>query len=226
VPGGIAGGKSLRTDTTGDTQVGDYIIRTAVSDAGNGAANFSPPDVYYSQNADDVALIKKCLAGDTAAFEPLVQRYQRILFNVALRMLGDYAAADDATQNAFVRAYRKLDGFDPNRRFFSWIYRILVNECLNDRRDRRLFEPLAPEAAAVGSPADELEAAERRRIVQTAILALPPDYREVVVLRHFAGLAYDEIADAVGVPVKTVKSRLHTARERLSASLKGWEHRK
>ena len=71
----------------------------------------------------------------------------------------------------------------------------------------------------VGSPADDLETSERRRAVQAAIRDLPPDYREVVVLRHFAGLSYDEIADAVGVPAKTVKSRLHTARERLLASL-------
>jgi RNA polymerase sigma-70 factor (ECF subfamily) len=142
-----------------------------------------------------------------------------VLFNVALRMLGDYAAADDATQNAFISAYRKLASFDPNRRFFSWIYRILVNECLNDRRSRRPFEPIGADAAAVGSPAEDLETLERRRAVQAAIRDLPPDYREVVVLRHFGGLSYDEIADAVSVPAKTVKSRLHTARERLLASL-------
>jgi RNA polymerase sigma-70 factor, ECF subfamily len=187
--------------------------------SGDASTNFSPADVYFSQNADDVVLVQRCLAGDPAAFEPLVRRYQRVLFNVALRMLGDYAAADDATQNAFIGAYRKLASFDPNRRFFSWIYRILVNECLNDRRSRQPFEPLAADVAALGSPADDLETSERRRAVQAAIRDLPRDYRDVVVLRHFGGLSYDEIADAVGVPAKTVKSRLHTARERLLASL-------
>lgn len=187
--------------------------------SGDASTNFSPSDVYFSQNADDVVLVQRCLEGDQAAYEPLVRRYQRVLFNVALRILGDYAAADDATQNAFISAYRKLARFDQNRRFFSWIYRILVNECLNDRRSRRPFEPIGADAAMVGSPADDLETSERRRAVQTAIRDLPPDYREVVVLRHFAGLSYDEIADAVGVPAKTVKSRLHTARERLLASL-------
>jgi RNA polymerase sigma-70 factor (ECF subfamily) len=196
----------------------DYIIRTAMK-SGEPPTNFSPGDVYFSQNADDAVLVKRCLAGESAAFEPLVRRYQRVLFNVALRMLGDYAAADDATQNAFVSAYRKLASFEQDRRFFSWIYRILVNECLNDRRSRRPFEPIAVDATTAGSPADDLETLERRRAVQAAILALPPDYREVVVLRHFSGLSYDEIADAVGVPAKTVKSRLHTARERLVASL-------
>jgi RNA polymerase sigma-70 factor (ECF subfamily) len=187
--------------------------------SGGVSTNFSSGDVYFSQNADDVVLVQRCLEGDQAAYEPIVRRYQRVLFNVALRMLGDYAAADDATQNAFISAYRKLASFDPNRRFFSWIYRILVNECLNDRRSRRPFEPIWADAAMVGSPADDLETSERRRAVQTAIRDLPPDYREVVVLRHFGGLSYDEIADAVGVPAKTVKSRLHTARERLLASL-------
>ena len=187
--------------------------------SGEASTNFSPGDVYYSQNAEDVVLVQRCLAGDHAAFEPLVRRYQRVLFNVALRILGDYAAADDATQNAFISGYSKLASFDPTRRFFSWIYRILVNECLNDRRRRRPFEPLGAETTTVGSAAEDLETLERRRAVQAAIRDLPPDYREVVVLRHFGGLSYDEIADAVGVPAKTVKSRLHTARERLLASL-------
>jgi RNA polymerase sigma-70 factor, ECF subfamily len=186
---------------------------------GDAPTNLLSGDVYFSQNAEDVVLVKQCLAGDTAAFEPLVRRYQRVLFNVALRMLGDYAAADDATQNALVSAYHKLASFDTNRRFFSWIYRILVNECLNDRRGRRAFEPITPYSQTVASPADDLEVRERRRSVQAAVLGLPPDYREVIVLRHFGGLSYEEIADAVGVPAKTVKSRLHTARERLIASL-------
>ena len=98
--------------------------------------NFSTGGVYVDQDADDLALVARCRAGETAAFEALVERYQRVLFTVALRMLGDYDAASDAAQNAFVKAYQKLDTFDPTRRFFSWIYRILVNECLNARRDQ------------------------------------------------------------------------------------------
>lgn len=181
--------------------------------------NFSDPSGYLTQDADDHAAVARCLAGDTAAFEVIVERYQRVFVTVATRMLGDYDEACDAAQNAFVNAYRRLGTFDPQRRFFSWIYRILVNECLNDRRDRHPHEALSPELAAVGSPADLLEASERRRRVQTAILALPFDYRQVIVLRHFSGLSYDEIADVVGVPAKTVKSRLHTARERLGELL-------
>lgn len=181
--------------------------------------NFSDSRVYVTHDADDRVAVESCLAGHTASFERLVERYQRVLFTVAMRMLGDYDEASDATQNAFVHAYRRLDTFDRQRRFFSWIYRILVNECLNNRRDRRPHEPLTPDLACVGSAADLLDASERRRRVQAAICALPPDYRQVIVLRHFSELSYDEIAEAVGVPVKTVKSRLHTARERLAQML-------
>ena len=111
--------------------------------------------------------------------KPIVERYQRLLFTVALRMLGDHDEASDAAQNAFVKAYQKLDTFDQSRRFFSWIYRILLNECLNLRRDRRPHERLTPELATVGGPAELLEATERRRRVQAAIRALPIEYREV-----------------------------------------------
>jgi RNA polymerase sigma-70 factor, ECF subfamily len=188
--------------------------------------NFSSARVYVSQDADDAALVRRCLDGDTAAFSGIVDRYQRVLFTVAIRMLGDYDEATDATQNAFVKAYRKLDGFDPTQRFFSWIYRILVNECHNARRGRRRGEPITPDLALVESPADLLEGEERRRGVQAAILALPPEYREVVVLRHFAEQSYDEIAEALRIPSRVVKSRLHTARQRLAQMLLGWDTRR
>src|SRR6185295_6691565 len=120
--------------------------------------NFSTRRVYVSQDAEDNVLVERCRNGDSAAFEPIVERYQRLLFTVALRMLGDHEEASDAAQNAFVKAYQKLDTFDPSRRFFSWIYRILLNECLNFRRDRHPHEQLTPELATVGSPVELLEA--------------------------------------------------------------------
>ena len=190
---------------------------------GSDVTNFSRDRVYVDQDADDLALIARCKAGETAAFEGLVVRYQRVLFTVAVRMLGNVDAASDAAQNAFIKAYQKLETFDPNRRFFSWIYRILVNECLNARRDHIVHEPLTPALASVAGPDDAFEAAERRGRVQTAILALPLEYREVIVLRHYAGLSYEEIGEALHVPAKTVKSRLHTAKERLAAMLRGLE---
>ena len=187
--------------------------------------NFSTDRGYMDQDADDLALVARCRAGETASFEALVNRYQRVLFTVALRMLGNHDAANDAAQNAFVKAYQKLETFDPTRRFFSWIYRILVNECLNVRRDQHPYEPLAPDLAAENTPADLFEAAERRRRVQAAILALPMEYREVIVLRHFTALSYEEIGEILHVPAKTVKSRLHTAKARLAVMLRGLEAR-
>jgi RNA polymerase sigma-70 factor (ECF subfamily) len=181
--------------------------------------------VYVDQDADDLAIVARSTAGETAAFEGLVERYQRVLFTVALRMLGDYEEASDAAQNAFVKAYEKLETFDRNRRFFSWIYRILVNECLNARRNRPPHEELAPDLPAAGTPAALFEAEERRARVQAAILALPVEYREVIVLRHFTELSYEEIGQTLQVPTKTVKSRLYTARERLAAMLRELESR-
>jgi RNA polymerase sigma-70 factor (ECF subfamily) len=185
----------------------------------NTSTNFSAPDVYMSKDADDAGFVRRCLEGDTEAFAAIVERYQRVLVTVAVRMLGNAEDAHDATQNAFVKAYQKLPTFDPNRRFFSWMYRILVNECHNARRDHRRSEPLTPELAIGDSPADAFEVEERRGLVQAAILALPADYREVIVLRHFAELSYDEIADALGISSAMVKSRLHTARQQLSQIL-------
>jgi RNA polymerase sigma-70 factor (ECF subfamily) len=135
-------------------------------------------------------------------------------------MLGDRDDATDAAQNAFVKAYEKLGTFDESRRFFSWIYRILVNECINLRRDRHVHEELGNDLPEHhGTPAELFERRETRVRVQAAILALPMPYREVIVLRHFADLPYDEIAGTLGVPIGVVKSRLFTARQRLAQML-------
>jgi RNA polymerase sigma-70 factor (ECF subfamily) len=179
------------------------------------ATNFPSPAVYFMQDAHDADLVARTLAGQPEAFEGLVGRYQRVLFKVALRMLGDHADAADATQSAFIKAYERLGTFDPRFRFFSWIYRILLNECLNAKRSRRAHEEALAEPSTQSTAFDALASAERRARVQRALLALPLESRQVVVLRHFAGLSYDEIAEAVGIPAKTVKSRLYSARQRL-----------
>jgi len=184
--------------------------------------NFSQPAVYVRNDAEDLADVERCLAGDHAAFEVLVERYHRPFFTFALRVLGDREEASDAVQTAFVKVYENLRTFDQNRRFFSWAYRILVNECLNVRRGQRPTEPIDANLAATGSPHEDAERTERRRQVQAAILELPIEYREVIVLHYFNGLAYDDISDTLGVPQKTVKSRLYTARQRLAAALFSW----
>lgn len=195
------------------------VTRTRVPDP----ANLFGCPVYLKADEDDVAAVRRCLEGDTAAFEVLVARYERVLFRVAMRILGNPEDARDATQTAFVKAYEQLHRYDPAFKFFSWIYRILSNECLNQRRARRPQVEVDRELAATGSPFEALEADQRKRRVEAALMELAPAYREVVVLRHFAELSYEEMAAALDIPVKTVKSRLHTARQQLGAKLFGWD---
>lgn len=183
--------------------------------------NFFRAAVYLMKE-DDAAIVGRCLAGDPDAYAGIVARYQRGLFNVALRMLGSYEEARDTTQNAFIKAYEHLDSYDTGQRFFGWIYRILRNECLNVLRARRPFEPVPVDLPCGDAAGDPVEAAERRRAIQAALLMLPPDYREIIVLRHFTELSYEEIAAMLGIPAKTVKSRLYTARQRLGELLIDW----
>jgi RNA polymerase sigma-70 factor (ECF subfamily) len=171
------------------------------------------------ESGDDAELVSRCLRGEAEAFEPLVERYQGVLFNVALRMVGDYEDARDITQNAFVKAYEKLATYDPRFRFFSWIYRIMVNESLNSLERRKPHQPLDPALASTEDPLEKAQAEEQSRKVQDALMELPVDQREALILRHFAELSYAEMALALGITEKTVKSRLYEARQRLGEVL-------
>lgn len=173
-----------------------------------------------SQNVDEPTLVQRVADGDTEAFGVLVQRYERVVFSVAYRMLRDRAAAQDAAQTAFIRAFEKIGTFDREHRFFSWIYRIVVNECLNQRR-RPVSESLRLVPPVTGDPGERLDGERRRVALREAIDALPPDQRDVIVLRHLGESSYDEIAEALGIPVATVKSRLYMARQRLADRLAG-----
>ena len=172
---------------------------------------------------EDARWVVQCLRGDAEAFNPLVRKYQRVLFTVARRLVGDREDALDVTQNAFARAYEKLDTYDPQRRFFSWIYRIAVNESLNLRRARKSSEPLNDTVAAEGGATEAAEASERRAGIDAALGQLTLEYREVVVMKYFAELSYEEIGEALGIPEKTVKSRLFSARQRLAILLAATE---
>jgi len=188
----------------------------------SGLANFSRPRVYLDsdqRDRQDVQCVARCLQGDQAAFASLVSKYERVLFSVALRLTGEYEDARDATQNAFVKAFEQLHRYDPERRFFSWLYRIAVNECLNFRRSKRVQEPLVEGFDAGSGPFEALEQAEARQRIDQALKSLAFEYREVIVLRHFVDLSYEQIAEATGVPEKTVKSRLFSARQKLAALL-------
>ena len=180
--------------------------------------------MYLQVDADeDCACVARCLDGESAAFQPLVEKYHQPLFRMAVRMLGDREEARDAVQNAFLKAYRALGRYDASQKFFTWIYRIAVNECLNIIRARKTIVPLDQiEAVAQGiEPDDPAERSEQRKRIRQALMALSPEQREVIVLRHFGGMTYAQVAEALGVPEKTVKSRLFGARQRLFELLSG-----
>lgn len=165
---------------------------------------------------DDAELVRGCLDGDVRAFGTLVDRYQKAIFNAALRMVSDFEEAKDIAQNVFLKAYENLPSYDPTYRFYSWIYRIAVNESINHLHRRNRTEPMEGEwESAQRGPEEAFANAELGRVVQDALMTLKSDYRSVVVLRHFLDCSYEEMSQILQVPEKTVKSRLFTARQLL-----------
>lgn len=161
-------------------------------------------------------LVAACLRGDNSAFDELVERYEGPLFNAAYRITGSVDDAMDATQAAFVKAFEKLDTFNPEYRFFSWIYRIVVNQSLNLVGRRREEPGLDGELpATIRSPEVVFDGDEKARALELALLELSPEQRTVILLKHLEGFSYQEIGKLLGVSEKTVKSRLFTARRRL-----------
>jgi RNA polymerase sigma-70 factor (ECF subfamily) len=164
----------------------------------------------------DAVLVEACLRGNRHAFDELVDRYEGPIYSAAFRITGSVEDAMDATQNAFVNAYEKLHTFDPDFRFFSWIYRIAVNQALNLVGRRRDVSELDGDVHAAGpDPEQSFTAAEAGGNLHQALLDLEPHYRAVVILKHLEGFSYREIGEMLEIPEKTVKSRLFTARQRL-----------
>ena len=171
---------------------------------------------------DDTQLIERCRSGDRQAFEALLVEYEKPVFNAAYRMLNSRDDAQDVTQTVFLKVFENIDQFDPSRRFFSWIYRITLNESINWLGKKNRLEPLTYEAAFEGKgPEQEVESANVAANVQAALMTIKSDYRSVVVLKHFLGCSYMEISQILDVPKKTVKSRLYTARQQLKDALTG-----
>jgi RNA polymerase sigma-70 factor (ECF subfamily) len=173
-------------------------------------------EIPAAADEQDRALVRGYLDGQADAASGLVDRYQKRLFNVALRMTNNTQDAEDVTQTVFLNAFLKMRSYDPQFRFFSWIYRMAVNESLNVLRRRKQMVTLE-DFPVTGPGADHQ--AEAQDQVGKALMDLKPDDRAVLVLKHFVFFSYEEIADVLEVPVKTVKSRLFTARERLRLAL-------
>lgn len=165
---------------------------------------------------DDNQLVRECLGGDEHAFETLLLRYQRPVFNAVLRMVRDRDEASDLTQTAFLKAFEQLASFNSGNKFFSWLYRIAINEALNHLKRSRRQEPLDGDWASEDrDPERTLVGVETSRLVQDALMRISPDSRAVLILRHFHDCSYEEMALVLGIPEKTVKSRLFSARHRL-----------
>jgi len=171
---------------------------------------------------DDTTLIERCRSGDRQAFEALLVKYEKPVFNAAYRMLNSRDDASDITQTVFLKVFENFDQFDPTRRFFSWIYRITLNESINWLSKTNRLEPLAFEAADKRKgPEQEVDSAQVSRDVQAALMTMKTDYRSVVILKHFLGCSYMEISQILDVPENKVKSRLYTARQQLKDTLTG-----
>lgn len=156
---------------------------------------------------------------DRETFGAVVRRYGKALFNAAYRIVNDPEEAMDITQTAFIKAYERIDRYDPSHDVFSWLYKITVHEAINVARRRSRLVPLDEDLGAPGGPDDDCIQNETSRRLQAALMTLSLDYRTVIVLRHFQNLTYREIAAMLDLPEKTVKSRLFSGRRLLRESL-------
>jgi RNA polymerase sigma-70 factor (ECF subfamily) len=187
---------------------------------------------------DEQALIQEALNGNLDAFNGIVLHYQDMVYNVAYRVMGEHDAAGDATQEAFISAYQKLEQYRGGS-FKAWLLRIVTNACYDElrRRQRQPVTPLKPELDDgeiledpywieddQATPEEHIEDAELQAAIQKCINALDEKFRTVIVLVDVEGLDYATAADAAGVPIGTIKSRLARARERIQHCLQSfWE---
>jgi len=165
---------------------------------------------------EDEEVVRLTLKGDAKAFDKIVHKYYKTIYNVILRMGIDCDDAYDVSQTVFVKVFENLRSFNKKYKFFSWLYRITVNETLNFINRKRDDENIEIDTLpATETPEHEYYQTELSEIVQQAVWNLKLDYRVVIVLKHFHNLSYSEIGYILDLPEKTVKSRLFTARELL-----------
>jgi RNA polymerase sigma-70 factor, ECF subfamily len=171
-------------------------------------------------------LLERHRRGDPNAFASLVARYEKPIYNAAFRVLGRAQDASDVAQEVFLRIFERLDDYDPRHKFFSWIYRIAVNESLNLQRRHRHEDELDDDVDVAGEesagPERQASAAELSRDLRRAMMSLPTNDRLVLTLRHFSECSYEDMASILELDEKTVKSRLFEARRRLRGMLPDW----
>ncbi|MFO0012878.1 MAG: RNA polymerase sigma factor [Planctomycetota bacterium] len=176
---------------------------------------------------DEEELIQLALEGQSAAFETLVLRYQDRLYTAMISIVGNADEAEDVVQESFIQAYLKLDTFQQNSRFFTWVYRIAFNYALARRRRKRGVVSLEESRENTGndpvangeSPDDRMSRHEDAQLVHQALALLSEDHRSILVLREMEDLSYEEIADVLSISIGTVRSRLNRARAALKLQL-------
>jgi RNA polymerase sigma-70 factor (ECF subfamily) len=197
------------------------------------ASTAAPAPAAAARGDDEEALIARCLAGDSESFRPFVQRYQRVVFSVAYRMLGSRADAEDVAQQAFVDAFDALDRFHSDGRknaFSTWLIRIAINRCKDILKSKKRTEESLDDVVAGGAamfshdprdPETSLAQARQRRALELALMKVPLKYREVLVLKDVEELSYEEIRTILGLPITTLKIRVVRARSMMRARLEG-----
>ncbi|MCL1817065.1 MAG: sigma-70 family RNA polymerase sigma factor [Clostridiales bacterium] len=176
------------------------------------------------ERLSDEQLVAHTLQGEQAAFNVLVERYQKQIYSLAYRLCNDYDEARDLAQEAFIRVYQQLPTFDQNRKFFSWMYRVAHNTCINILHKRpkeslnldEYYERYEPEAEGIsGDPSGILEDREQAEEFTRILQELPEQYRTVILLKYLEGLSYREISEHLDLPESTVEARLHRGRNYL-----------
>jgi RNA polymerase sigma-70 factor, ECF subfamily len=170
----------------------------------------------------EVALVRDCQQGDRRGMDTLVRQFEKPVFNAAYRMLGNADEASDVTQAVFLKVFENIRRFDPDCRLFSWVYRIAVNEAIDQLNRRNRFAPHGelPELPCESdAPEDTVSTSELCSEIQAVLMELQPDHRAVIVLRYFTECSYEEIGKVLELPEKTVKSRLFTARQQMKGRL-------
>ena len=179
-----------------------------------------------SDSITDADYVRRLQRGETEAFEMLVRRHEKTIFNLVYRMLGDYDEAAEVSQEVFLSAYRAIGQFRGDANFSTWLYRIALNhtstrrKTLIRRQQRNVaIEDTEPVRDLQPGPAETMEKKEIRERVQRALNNLEPDDATVILLRDLQDIPYEEVARLLEIPVGTVKSRLHRARQALKSQL-------
>lgn len=172
------------------------------------------------KSVDDKELIGNCMNGNRQAIEGLLFKYEKPVYNAAYRMLNSPDDARDVTQTVFLKVIENLHSFDPQYRFFSWIYRIALNESINCLKKQNRIDSLNQEPVSdTLGPEEQTGSDQMSDSMQQALMTIKAEYRTVIVLKHFVDCSYEEISQILDLPEKKVKSRLYTGRQLLKEAL-------